>query len=40
MYHRKKNVLAHGEMEQVSLTRQQVEQCPDLREITVCTEVE
>ena len=38
--HRKKNVLAPGEMEQVILTRQQVEQCPDLREITVCTEVE
>ena len=40
VYHRKKNVLAPGEMEQVILTRQQVEQCPDLREITVCTEVE
>ncbi|MGN0984542.1 MAG: NAD(P)/FAD-dependent oxidoreductase [Gemmiger sp.] len=40
VYHRKKNVLAPGEMEQVVLTRSQVEKCPDLREITVCTEVE
>ena len=38
--HRKKNVLAPGEMEQVVLTRQQVEQYPELRQITVCTEVE
>ena len=38
--HRKKNVLAPGEMEQVVLTRQQVEKYPELRQITVCTEVE
>ena len=38
--HRKKNVLAPGEMEQVVLTRKQVEQYPELRQITVCTEVE
>ena len=38
--HRKKNVLAPGEMEQVVLTRRQVEQYPELRQITVCTEVE
>ena len=38
--HRKKNVLATGEMEQVVLTRKQVEQYPELRQITVCTEVE
>ena len=38
--HRKKNVLAPGEMEQVVLTRQQLEKYPELRQITVCTEVE
>ena len=38
--HRKKNVLAPGEMEQVVLTRQQAEKYPELRQITVCTEVE
>ena len=38
--HRRKNVLAPGEMEQVVLTRQQVEKYPELRQITVCTEVE
>ena len=38
--HRKKNVLAPGEMEQVVLTRQQVEKYTELRQITVCTEVE
>ena len=38
--HRKKNVLAPGEMGQVVLTRQQVEKYPELRQITVCTEVE
>ena len=38
--HRKKNVLAPGEMEQVVLNRQQVEKYPELRQITVCTEVE
>ena len=38
--HRKKNVLAPGEMEKVVLTRQQVEKYPELRQITVCTEVE
>ena len=38
--HRNKNLLAPGEMEQVVLTRQQVEKYPELRQITVCTEVE
>ena len=38
--HRKKNVLAPGEMEQVVLTRQQAKKYPELRQITVCTEVE
>ena len=38
--HRKKNVLTPGEMEQVVLARQQVEKYPELRQITVCTEVE
>ena len=36
--HRKKNVLAPGEMEQVILTRKMFEDHPDLAEIRVCTE--
>ena len=34
---RKKKVLAPGEMEQVFLTKESLEQYPDLREITICT---
>ena len=37
---RKKKVLAPGEMEQVFLTKESLEQYPDLREITICTEVD
>lgn len=38
--HRKKNVLAPGEMEQVILTKKQLEEHPATDVITVCTEVE
>ena len=37
---RKKRVLAPGEMEQVILTKESLENYPDLKEITICTEVE
>ena len=37
---RKKRVLAPGEMEQVILTKESLEKYPDLKEITICTEVD
>ena len=37
---RKKRVLAPGEMEQVILTQESLETYPDLKEITICTEVD
>ncbi len=37
---RKKRVLAPGEMEQVVITKSSLEAYPDLKEITVCTEVD
>ena len=37
---RKKRVLAPGEMEQVILTKECLEKYPDLKEITICTEVD
>lgn len=40
VYHRKKKVLAPGEMEQVVLKKESFSGCPDLREIKICTEVE
>lgn len=38
--HRKKNVLAPGEMEQVILKKDSFANYPDLKNITICTEVE
>lgn len=38
--HRKKKVLAPGEMEQVILKRDSFAGCPDLKKIVICTEVE
>lgn len=35
-----KRVLAPGEMEQVILTKESLEKYPDLKEITICTEVD
>ena len=40
VYHRKKKVLAPGEMEQVVLKKESFSGFPDLREIKICTEVE
>ena len=37
---RKKRVLTPGEMEQVILTKESLEKYPDLKEITICTEVD
>ena len=37
---RKKRVLAPGEMEQVILTKESLEKSPELKEITICTEVD
>ena len=37
---RKKRVLAPGELEQVILTKESLEKDPDLKEITICTEVD
>ena len=37
---RKKRVLAPGEMEQVVITKSSLSAYPDLKEITVCTEVD
>lgn len=38
--HRKKKVLAPGEMEQVILKKDSFAGCPDLKKIVICTEVE
>lgn len=38
--HRKKKVLAPGEMEQVVLKKETLAACPDLKKIVICTEVE
>ena len=38
--HRKKKVLAPGEMEQVVLKKEELQKYPDLKEIVFCTEVE
>lgn len=38
--HKKKRILAPGEMEQVVLTRDSFKKYPDLKKIVVCTEVE
>ncbi|WP_432629431.1 NAD(P)/FAD-dependent oxidoreductase [Brotaphodocola sp.] len=38
--HRKKKVLAPGEMEQVVITKDSLKDCPDLEKIVICTEVE
>lgn len=38
--HRKKKILAPGEMEQVVLTRDRLKEYPELKKISVCTEVE
>ena len=38
--HRKKKVLAPGEMEQVILKKEELQKYPDLKEIVFCTEVE
>ena len=38
--HRRRRVLAPGEMEQLTLTPEQLAACPDLSELTVCLEVE
>ncbi len=40
VYHRKKKVLAPGEMEQVVLKKESFSGFPDLQEIKICTEVE
>ncbi len=38
--HRKKKVLAPGEMEQVIITKDSLKDCPDLEKIVICTEEE
>ena len=38
--HRKKKVLAPGEMEQVIITKDSLKDCPDLENIVICTEEE
>lgn len=38
--HRKKKVLAPGEMEQVIITKDSLKECPDLEKIVICTEEE
>ena len=40
LQHRKHPVMAPGEMEQVILTKESLEKYPDLKEITICTEVD
>ena len=40
LQHRKSPVMAPGEMEQVILTKESLEKYPDLKEITICTEVD
>ena len=37
---KKRQVMAPGEMEQVILTKESLEKYPDLKEITICTEVD
>ena len=38
VYHKKKKVLAPGEMEQVAIKKESLEKYPDLAEIVICTE--
>ena len=38
--HRKKQVLAPGEMEQVVIKKESLKDYPDIKEIVICTEVE
>lgn len=38
VYHKKKKVLAPGEMEQVAIKKESLEKYPDLTEIVICTE--
>ena len=40
VFHKKKRVLAPGEMEQVVLKKESLKEYPDLKKIVVCTEVE
>lgn len=38
VYHKKKKILAPGEMEQVAIKKESLEKYPDLAEIVICTE--
>lgn len=40
IYHKKRRIMAPGEMEQISLEREALRRCPEAKEILVCTEAE